>query len=282
MIDLATLKEVPIFSAMDDEELSGIRALMDERTFIPGELILTEDGSCDYFYVVLQGAAKVFVHDASGQEVLLDEIEPGEYFGDLPLVTGEPASSHVQAKDEVVALALDRNEFLAFLRQHPDAAIDVLTVLGRRLNRTDKRIRQSVVRNANDVLEDRLTLGQRIADGVAATMGSWRFIIIQSCLLICWVTLNVIRLITHWDPYPFILLNLALSFQAAYAAPIIMMSQNRQSDKDRLTAEIDHDVNTRAESEIGLILRKLEGIDTHLERLSNGKLSPDVVGNNGA
>ncbi|MBV9866156.1 MAG: DUF1003 domain-containing protein [Abitibacteriaceae bacterium] len=278
MIDLAALKQIPIFSAMDDEELAGIRSIMDEETFIPGEIIISEEGSCDYFYVVLQGEAKVFVHDASGQEVLLDEIEPGEYFGDLPLLTGEPSSSHVQAKSEVVALALDRNEFLAFLREHPDAAIDVLTVLGRRLNRTDKRIRESVVRNVNDVLEEKLTTGQRIADAFAATMGSWRFIIVQSILLIAWVTLNVTHFIKNWDPYPFILLNLALSFQAAYAAPIIMMSQNRQSDKDRLTAEIDHDVNTRAESEIGLILRKLDGIDSHLERMSKDTVSTNGVG----
>ena len=105
-------------------------------------------------------------------------------------------------------------------------------------------------RDVNQLHNDRLTTGQRVADSVARTMGSWRFIIIQSGILLCWITLNIIGLVKHWDPYPFILLNLALSFQAAYAAPIIMMSQNRQAEKDRLKAEEDYQVNCKAEMEI--------------------------------
>ena len=103
-----------------------------------------------------------------------------------------------------------------------------------------------------------LTLGQRVADGVAATMGSWRFIIIQSVLLALWIALNITAYIQRWDPYPFILLNLALSFQAAYAAPVIMMSQNRQQDIDRQAAEHDYQVNIKAELEIELLHEKID------------------------
>jgi len=103
-----------------------------------------------------------------------------------------------------------------------------------------------------------LTAGQRIADNVAATMGSWTFIIIQSVLLMLWVALNVTAYVQRWDPYPFILLNLALSFQAAYAAPFIMMSQNRQQDIDRRSAENDHQINIKAELEIELLHQKLD------------------------
>jgi uncharacterized membrane protein len=111
-------------------------------------------------------------------------------------------------------------------------------------------------RDPNKLYLDSMTFGQRIADGVAATMGSWRFIIVQSVLLGIWIVLNVTELIFHaWDPYPFILLNLALSFQAAYAAPIIMMSQNRQSSKDRMQAELDLNTNLKAE----LLIEELHG-----------------------
>jgi uncharacterized membrane protein len=103
-----------------------------------------------------------------------------------------------------------------------------------------------------------LTLGQKIADTVASTMGSWRFIIVQSCLLTVWIVLNVTAFIQKWDPYPFILLNLALSFQAAYAAPFIMMAQNRQQDIDRKEAETDHQVNIKAELEIELLHQKID------------------------
>ena len=103
-----------------------------------------------------------------------------------------------------------------------------------------------------------LTTGQKIADAVAATMGSWRFIIIQTTILLFWIVANVTAFINRWDPYPFILLNLALSFQAAYAAPFIMMSQNRQQDIDRKEAETDHQVNIKAELEIELLHQKID------------------------
>jgi uncharacterized membrane protein len=103
-----------------------------------------------------------------------------------------------------------------------------------------------------------LTPGQRIADWVAATIGSWRFIIIQSLLLSLWIVLNVTAFVQKWDPYPFILLNLALSFQAAYAAPFIMMAQNRQQEIDRKEAENDHKINIKAELEIELLHQKLD------------------------
>jgi uncharacterized membrane protein len=103
-----------------------------------------------------------------------------------------------------------------------------------------------------------LSFGERLADRVAATMGSWSFIIVQSVILVIWMILNVTAYVQQWDPYPFILLNLALSFQAAYAAPIIMMSQNRQAAIDRAAAELDYGVNAKAELEIELLHQKLD------------------------
>lgn len=115
-------------------------------------------------------------------------------------------------------------------------------------------------RSVNAIAEERLTPGQRLADAVTNAMGSWRFIVIQSGILLIWVVLNVIGWVRHWDPYPFILLNLALSFQAAYAAPIIMMSQNRQAAKDRLSIEHDFQVDMRAEIEVAAIQQRLDDL----------------------
>jgi uncharacterized membrane protein len=109
------------------------------------------------------------------------------------------------------------------------------------------------------------TFGQRIADSVAATMGSWTFIIIQSVILAVWIALNIMAWIGHWDPYPFILLNLALSFQAAYAAPFIMISQNRQAERDRHQAEEDYRTNVEAE-------RRIEELQTRLAAIEVNKL----------
>src|SRR6266581_8673913 len=118
--------------------------------------------------------------------------------------------------------------------------------------------RGRTARNVAQEFEEHLSLGQRIADRVAETMGSWTFIIIQSTILLFWIVLNVVAYMNHWDPYPFILLNLGLSFQAAYAAPIIMMSQNRQADIDRRHAEHDYRINVKSEKEICTIIKHLE------------------------
>ncbi len=110
--------------------------------------------------------------------------------------------------------------------------------------------RGRIARNVAHEFEEQLTFGQRVADRFAQIIGSWRFIIIQSVLLVVWIALNITAYVYRWDPYPFILLNLAMSFQAAYAAPILMMSQNRQSEKDHLQAKNDYEVNLKAELEI--------------------------------
>jgi len=123
------------------------------------------------------------------------------------------------------------------------------------------------VQDVNVLEEERLTFAQRAADGVAALMGSWPFIIVQTAILGVWMTLNVVGLIRHWDPYPFILMNLLLSTQAAYAAPIIMMSQNRQAARDRLEAHNDFEINRKAEIEIGAVLAHLEAQDRALEEV---------------
>ena len=121
--------------------------------------------------------------------------------------------------------------------------------------------------DVNAVEDNKLTAGQKIADGVAATVGSWRFIIIQSCILALWLALNITGIVFRWDPYPFILLNLMLSFQAAYAAPFVMMSQNRQSEKDRLTAQNDYVTDCKGEEEIRFIMEHLDHQDTVILQL---------------
>jgi uncharacterized membrane protein len=121
--------------------------------------------------------------------------------------------------------------------------------------------------DVNEVVDEQMTVGQKVADTVAATVGSWRFIIIQSCILAIWLALNITGIVFRWDPYPFILLNLMLSFQAAYAAPFVMMSQNRQSEKDRLTAQNDYLINCKGEEEVRFIMEHLDHQDTVLLQL---------------
>jgi len=139
-------------------------------------------------------------------------------------------------------------------------------------------------RPAHNLSKPVLTPGAALADWVAETVGSWPFILVQSVVLAIWVTLNVMAFVRHWDPYPFILLNLVLSFQAAYAAPIIMMSQNRQSEIDRRNAQNDYRINVKAELEIELLHNKIDALREQeivqllsiIQRLS-AHLAPELV-----
>jgi uncharacterized membrane protein len=242
----------------------GIRAIMDEMKFKPGQIIIREGETGDLFYVVTEGHAEIVIQDADGEEILLHEAGPGEFFGELSMLTREPRSARVRAVDHVTTLALGRDDFFEFLRNHSHAAIDVLVELGGRLHENDTILRRMASRNVNEIVEEQMTLSERVADRVADIIGSWRFIIFQSVLIVIWITLNVVAWIEHWDPYPFILMNVMLSFQAAYSGPVIMMSQNRQSAKDRLAAEVDHQVNMKAELEIGLLMRRMDELEKNI------------------
>ena len=259
------LHEVPLFSEMDEQEVAGIRSIMDVMKFNPGQVIIREGDTGSLFYVITEGRAEVIIHDANGSDVILHEVGPGDFFGELSMLTNEPRTARVRATEHLTTLVLERDEFFDFLRAHASAAIDVLVELGGRLHKNDELLRHMASRNVNEMEEEQMTLGQRVADKVADTIGSWPFIIIQTIILTIWIILNFAGWIYRWDPYPFILLNLMLSFQAAYSGPVIMMSQNRQSDKDRLAAEIDHQVNTKAELEINNLIRRLDELELSVE-----------------
>ena len=259
------LREVPLFSEMDEQEVAGIRAIMDEMKFKPGQVIIREGETGNLFYVVTEGQAEIIVRDADGADIILHVARPGDFFGELSMLTNEPRSARVRAVDQVTTLILERDEFFNFLHTHPHAAIDVMVELGGRLHENDALLKRMASRNVNVVEEERMTVGQRVADKVADTIGSWPFIIIQTIILTIWIIINVTAWINHWDPYPFILLNLMLSFQAAYSGPVIMMSQNRQAAKDRLAAEIDHQVNTKAELEINNLMRRIDELEINVE-----------------
>ena len=223
------LREIALFSEMDEQEVTEIRAIMDEIKFKPGQTIVREGETGNLFYILTEGEVQVTIRDINEKDIVLQDLGPGGFFGELSMLTSEPRSARVFAVSNVTVLALERDEFFTFLQKRPSAAIDVLIELGGRLHDMNTILRHSASRNVNEVDQERLTFGQRIADTVADTMGSWPFIITQTTILAIWITLNATAWINHWDPYPFILLNLTLSFQAAYAAPFIMMSQNRQA-----------------------------------------------------
>ena len=251
------LKHVPLFELLDDEELAVLAAQVDLKRFAPRQRIFKIGDPSRQAYVVLSGSVRVTTVDEDQQEVLIDEPGHGGFFGFASMLDETPHQSNAMATQDTVCVELDRNDITVLLQRKPMAGLDMLTVLGRQFHASQRLIQLRAGRNANEVIEEEATFGERIADAVARFGGSWNFIISFAIVLITYSSLNILLKGRAWDPYPFILLNLFLSMLASIQAPVIMMSQNRQDTKDRLRSELDFDVNRRAESEIQALSHKL-------------------------
>ena len=250
------LKDIQLFSPMDDQERAALAAIMDEVTFEPGQQIFHERDQGGICYVIRSGRVELSVIDESSEKLVVDVLEPGELCGELSLLDGGNRSTTALALTRVEVLVLERPEFLEFLRKQPDAALDVLSALAKRIRRADKLIKQRV-QDPNELIEGGATLGQRVADVVASFGGSWRFIGVFCGFMLVWIAVNELTPY-KFDAAPFIGLNLILSMLAALQAPVIMMSQNRQDAKDRVRSEADYRVNVRAMVDIAELHEKLD------------------------
>jgi CRP/FNR family transcriptional regulator, cyclic AMP receptor protein len=255
--DPEVLKHVPLFSLLDDEEAAVLAGQVEVKTFAPRQRIYKIGEDSGQAYVVVRGRVRVSTLDEDHQEVVIDEPTHGEFFGFASMLEQTPHQTEAMAVDETVCIEVDRDDIAVLLQRKPLAGMDMLTVLGRQFHGSHKLVRLRANRNPNEVIEGEATVGDRVADSVARFGGSWTFIISFGVVLIAYTATNRVLGRGAWDPYPFILLNLFLSMLAAIQAPVIMMSQNRQDQKDRLRGELDFDVNRRAESEIQGLARKL-------------------------
>jgi uncharacterized membrane protein len=275
-IDPHVLRQAAAFQLLDDDELAELTAHVDERNFPAGQAIFQAGDPGGAMHVVLSGRVEIYLLDEDRQRVVLNELGPGEIFGELSLFDGDARSASVRAVEETRTFLIDRADLERLFSRKPHAALDVLTVMSRRLRRTDLLLSQRVARNPNDVLEEKATFGEHVADGVARFGGSWAFMFAFAACLLAWVGTNTVLLLGRpepFDPYPFILLNLFLSMLAAIQAPVIMMSQNRQDTKDRVRSELDYQVNLKAEIEIMELHAKFERLEQRLDasaRTPNG------------
>jgi len=259
--DPAMLAEVSLFQLLDDEERTTLAEILDVRHYDKGDTIFSYGDAGDALYIVRSGSVEVFVENTEGEKIILAENLPGDLFGEISLMDGGARTATAVAIDDAELLTLDRADLLELITQHPHAAMDLLTVMGRRLRATDEMLRTHVTRNVNVEEEERLTFGQRVADKVATFGGSWTFIILFGAVLAVWVVVNTFLLITHpFDPYPYILLNRFLAWLAELQGPVIMMSQTRQASKDRLKADLDYEVNLKAELEVAQLHSKVDRI----------------------
>jgi CRP/FNR family transcriptional regulator, cyclic AMP receptor protein len=264
------LKNIPLFSLLDDDELAVLASQVELKTFAPRERIYKIGSPAPQAYVLISGKVRVTTVDEDHQEVVVDEPAERDFFGFASMLEQTPHQTNAHALEESACVEVSRDDIAILLERKPHAGMDLLATLGRQFHASQTLVRSRASRNPNDVIEEETTLGESIADGVARFGGSWTFIILVGIVLAIYTSTNVGLGKNAWDPYPFILLNLFLSMIAAIQAPVIMMSQNRQDTKDRVRGELDFEVNRRAESEIQNLSRKLSLLDDKIDDI--GKL----------
>jgi uncharacterized membrane protein len=259
------LRQVPLFALLDDEETAVLASQVEHKHFNARQRIYKIGDTGGQAYVMVSGGVRVTTVDEDGQEVIVDEPAVGEFFGFASMLDQTPHQTTAVALTDVECLEVDRKDIAILLERKPLAGMDMLTVLGKQFHGAHQLVRLRTMRNPNEVIAEESTLGDRVADGVAKFGGSWRFIISFALILTVYTAINIRLDKRAWDPYPFILLNLFLSMLAAVQAPVIMMSQNRQDQKDRLRSELDFAVNRRSENEIQGLARKLNALGDKLD-----------------
>jgi CRP/FNR family cyclic AMP-dependent transcriptional regulator len=262
--DVQTIREVPLFALLDDDELAVLAEQVELAKFAARQRIYRIEDPGDRAYVMISGSVQVTTIDEDHQDVVVDQPGRGEFFGFASMLDETPHQTNAIALEATTCVVVDRHDILTLLQKKPHAGMDMLAVLGRQLHASQHLVRNRATRNPNEMIESEATIGENIADAVASFGGSWTFIITFLTLLVVYIGINLALRSSSWDPYPFILLNLFLSMLAALQAPVIMMSQNRQDTKDRLRGELDYDVNRRAESEIQGLARKLNLIQEQI------------------
>jgi CRP/FNR family cyclic AMP-dependent transcriptional regulator len=267
--DPMELKHVPLFALLDDDEIAVLAGQVDLKVFAARQRIYKIGDPGMHAYILLSGSVQVSVVDDDHQEVVVDQPGHGEFFGFASMLEQTAHQTSALAMEQTTCVEVSRDDIAILLQRKPMAGMDMLTVLGHQFHASQQLVRIRATRNPNEIIEEKYTWGEHIADRVASFGGSWTFIITFGVVLVVYTCTNVGLRARAWDPYPFILLNLFLSMLAAIQAPVIMMSQNRQDKKDRLRSELDFDVNRRAEAEIQNLSRKLNLVTDKLGDLDD-------------
>ncbi|MBI2963952.1 MAG: DUF1003 domain-containing protein [Deltaproteobacteria bacterium] len=271
--DAALLAEVPFFQLLDDHEREMLAQHLDVVKLPAGRTVCEYGEPGDSLFLIRSGAVEVFLRDNTGERIVLEAAAAGDFFGELSLLDGGPRSASVIVTKDLEALRLDRRDLDEFLKRHPAAALDLLAATGRRLRQTAERLRHTASRNVNEEVADRRTLVQKAADGIAAFSGSIPFLGIHVVWFFSWIVCNVglVRGFRVFDPYPYGLLTMVVSLEAIVLSVFVLLSQNRQAEKDRVRADVEYDVNLKAELEIAHLHEKVDRLQadvlSRLDRL---------------
>jgi CRP/FNR family cyclic AMP-dependent transcriptional regulator len=291
------LTQIPLFQGLADDDREALAARLTEKTFKAGDIVFSQGDRGSSMYVVQSGAVQIYLPSATKETppVVLKDLRTGEYFGELALFDDKPRSASVRALVDTTLMELTREDLGEHLGRSTRAAMTILSEMAERLRETNAMLSTRTAKDVVKEFEDNLSWSQRLADKVAELNGSWAFILVLMGLTLVWCIVNMPaiaarlgivtlgddgKVVGGFDPFPYILYNLVLAILVSLQGPLIVMSQNRQTLKDRAQAETDFRVNLKNEVGIEKMLAELGAmraeVNKRLEVLASGSRADRV------
>jgi CRP/FNR family cyclic AMP-dependent transcriptional regulator len=270
VIDPNLLREIPLFEMFDNEELGTLCAQMEEVNILSGQRVFSMGDPSGKMFVVQEGRVELYLQDKADERVHLGVVERGDMFGELGLLHNEPRTASAKALENTRLIAIDRHDLEILFTQHPHAALDMMTMLGKRIREANALVRERVVsRNVNEVVES-ATFGERISDFLTMIAGDIRFVYFSVAWFTIWLLWNSGTLgLTPFDPNPYGLLTMIVSLEAIFLSLFVLISQNRQAAREKVRNDIEYEVNLKAELEIRSLAKQVEDLqDTLLQHLN--------------
>jgi uncharacterized membrane protein len=269
--DAALLAGVPLVEKLDDDERALLAAQLEDVEFTPGTLVFKRGDPGDAIFIVASGEVEIFVEDTTGQRIVFETAKQGDFFGELSLLDGDPRSASAVAIAQTQTLRIDRGDLSLLFTRHPTAALDVLSVIGRRLREADKLLGSRAVVSPNEAVEERMSTVQRIADKASAFAGSISFLVVHIFWFAAWVSANLGQMpgVEPFDPYPFGFLTMVVSLEAIFLSCMVLISQNRLAAKEKIRSDVEYDANIRAGLEVTQLHVKVDALyEQVLKRLA--------------
>jgi CRP/FNR family transcriptional regulator, cyclic AMP receptor protein len=253
------LSQITMFQQLSAESLAELANVIDETQVAAGETLFHAGDPGDSLFIVHQGQVELFIKDTAGQKIVLTIAEPGDMFGELAMLDYGSRTATALALTDCEVLVLDRDDLKLLFQRKPEAALHMLASLSSLTRKADELLRIRVSRNVNEEIEVHSTPLQRVADWIAWFSGSMAFLMLNGGWFIIWIALNTLPLgIRPFDPFPFGLLTMIVSLEAIFLSCFVLVSQNRQAEKDRVRSEIEYEVNIKAELEIAHLHEKTD------------------------
>ena len=245
------LKNINMFELLNEDDRVALAEVVDELDVPAGHTLFQSGDPGDSLFIVQSGQIELFIKDTAGQKIVLTTSEAGDMFGELAMLDSGPRTATALALTDSQVLVLDRGDLVLLFQRKPEAALHMLAALSGLTRKADELLRTRVSRNVNEEIEVHSTALQKVADWIAWFSGSMLFLMLNGGWFVIWIVLNTFALgVSAFDPYPFGLLTMIVSLEAIFLSCFVLVSQNRQAEKDRVRSDIEYEVNIKAELEI--------------------------------